>query len=59
MTALIILAAGASTRLGKPKQNLVFQRQTLLEKAIETGLASNCHPVNKPSNPTQQFEGRS
>jgi molybdenum cofactor cytidylyltransferase len=45
MTALIILAAGASTRLGQPKQNLVFQRQTLLEKAIETGLASNCHPV--------------
>jgi molybdenum cofactor cytidylyltransferase len=45
MTALIILAAGESSRLGQPKQNLVFQNQTLLERAIETGLASNCKPA--------------
>jgi molybdenum cofactor cytidylyltransferase len=45
MTALIILAAGESSRLGQPKQNLVFQNQTLLERVIETGLASNCKPV--------------
>ena len=45
MTGLIILAAGESSRFGQPKQNLLFQNQTLLEKAIETGLASNCKPV--------------
>jgi molybdenum cofactor cytidylyltransferase len=45
MTALIILAAGESARLGQPKQNLVFEDQTLLERAIETGLKSNCNPV--------------
>jgi molybdenum cofactor cytidylyltransferase len=45
MTALIILAAGESCRFGQPKQNLVFQNQTLLERAIATGLASNCKPV--------------
>jgi molybdenum cofactor cytidylyltransferase len=45
MTALIILAAGASTRLGQPKQNLVFQNKTLLQNAIEAGLASGCRPM--------------
>jgi molybdenum cofactor cytidylyltransferase len=45
MTALIILAAGASTRLGQPKQNLLFQNSTLLQKAIETGIASGCRPL--------------
>jgi len=45
MTALIILAAGASTRLGQPKQNLRFQNKTLLQNAIETGLASGCRPL--------------
>lgn len=45
MTALIILAAGASSRLGQPKQNLLFQHTTLLNRAIETGLASTCRPV--------------
>ncbi|MHB8208936.1 nucleotidyltransferase family protein [Mucilaginibacter sp.] len=45
MTALIILAAGASSRLGQPKQNLLFQHKTLLNRAIETGLASTCRPV--------------
>ncbi|HWZ13836.1 MAG TPA: nucleotidyltransferase family protein [Mucilaginibacter sp.] len=45
MTGLVILAAGASTRLGKPKQNLVYQNNTLLQRAIETALASVCRPV--------------
>src|SRR5476649_101516 len=45
MTGLIILAAGASSRLGQPKQNLLFKNQTLLQRAIETGLASACGPV--------------
>jgi len=45
MTGLIILAAGESGRLGQPKQNLLFQGQTLLQRAVETALASACMPV--------------
>lgn len=45
MTGLILLAAGASTRLGKPKQNLVFEGETLLQRALQTALDSVCSPV--------------
>ncbi len=44
-TALIILAAGASTRLGRPKQLLPFRGRSLLRHAAETALASVCRPV--------------
>ncbi|MDN5287013.1 MAG: nucleotidyltransferase family protein [Mucilaginibacter sp.] len=43
MTGLIILAAGSSSRLGSPKQNLLYQGQTLLQRAIQTALTSVCH----------------
>lgn len=42
---LVILAAGASKRLGEPKQLLSFQGQTLLRRVTEVGLASCCRPV--------------
>ncbi len=42
---LILLAAGASKRLGKPKQSLYFKGETLLRRAVKTALASDCHPV--------------
>ena len=45
MTGIIILAAGSSSRLGKPKQNLVYKGQTLLQRAIETACSSVCKPV--------------
>ncbi len=45
MTAAIILAAGSSSELGQPKQNLHFQRRTLLQRTIETTLISGCEPV--------------
>ena len=45
MTGLIILAAGASTRLGSPKQQLIYKGRTLLQHAIDMALASNCSPV--------------
>ncbi len=42
---LIILAAGASTRLGQPKQLLLFQGKTLLIHTIEQALSSRCRPI--------------
>ncbi|MES2377147.1 MAG: nucleotidyltransferase family protein [Bacteroidota bacterium] len=45
MTALIILAAGASSRLGFPKQTLLYKGRTLLEIAIEAGLKSKCRHI--------------
>jgi molybdenum cofactor cytidylyltransferase len=45
MTGLIILAAGNSSRLGRPKQNLVYQNQTLLQRAIATAISSDCEPI--------------
>jgi molybdenum cofactor cytidylyltransferase len=45
MTGLIILAAGESSRLGFPKQTLLYKGKTLLELAIEAGLKSKCSTV--------------
>jgi molybdenum cofactor cytidylyltransferase len=45
MPGIIILAAGSSSRLGSPKQNLVYNGQTLLQRAIATAAASACEPV--------------
>ena len=45
MTGIIILAAGSSSRLGQPKQNLVYKGKTLLQRSIETAMASVCEPV--------------
>lgn len=42
---VVILAAGASTRMGRPKQLLLHRGQTLLRRAVETTLASRCRPV--------------
>jgi molybdenum cofactor cytidylyltransferase len=42
---LIILAAGASTRMGTPKQLLLHEERTFLRRAVETALESMCHPI--------------
>lgn len=42
---VIVLAAGASTRMGKPKQLLPYNGSSLLRHAVETALASECRPV--------------
>jgi molybdenum cofactor cytidylyltransferase len=39
MIPIVILAAGSSSRLGKPKQNLVFKGQTLLQRMISSASA--------------------
>ncbi|RDV14957.1 nucleotidyltransferase family protein [Pontibacter diazotrophicus] len=45
MTGLVLLAAGASKRLGKPKQELHYQGKTLLQHAIDVAVASACKPI--------------
>lgn len=44
-TGAIILSAGKSSRLGKPKQLLVYEGETLIERAIGTALEVNCDPI--------------
>ncbi|WP_276502344.1 nucleotidyltransferase family protein [Terrimonas pollutisoli] len=43
--AIIILAAGASTRLGRPKQLLPFNGKSLLENAVDTANEAEANPV--------------
>jgi len=45
MIAAAILAAGSSSRLGMPKQNLLFRGQTLLQIVINAARESGCEPV--------------
>jgi molybdenum cofactor cytidylyltransferase len=42
---LVILAAGASTRLGRPKQLLPYRGRSLLRHAAETAAGSTCRPI--------------
>lgn len=42
---IIILAAGSSSRLGTPKQLLMFRQQTLLDRIVGTCLLLNTGPV--------------
>lgn len=44
-TDIVILAAGASIRLGRPKQLLPWQGKTLLQHAVETALSIATQPV--------------
>jgi CTP:molybdopterin cytidylyltransferase MocA len=45
MTAAVVLAAGASTRLGEPKQLVRLAGETLLERAVRTAREAGCSPV--------------
>ena len=42
---IVLLAAGASTRMGTPKQLLKLQGISLIRRATENALASPCRPV--------------
>lgn len=42
---VVILAAGAATRMGAVKQCLPFRNRSLLRHTVEEALTSGCHPV--------------
>ena len=44
-TAIIILAAGASTRMGRPKLLLTYGNRSFLRHAAEVAAASVCRPI--------------
>lgn len=44
-TAIIILAAGASSRMGRPKLLLTYGSRTFMRHAAETAVASICRPI--------------
>ncbi len=44
-TGLVILAAGASTRMGRPKQLLEYRGRTLIRHAVDTAVNSLCQPI--------------
>lgn len=41
----VILAAGSSSRMGRPKQTLQFQGMSLLRRAVIAALDATCRPV--------------
>ena len=43
--AIVVLAAGGSTRMGSAKQLLTLDGRTLLRRTVETAVATNCRPV--------------
>jgi molybdenum cofactor cytidylyltransferase len=44
-TAIVILAAGTSARLGSPKQLLFYKGKTLLRHTVDTALETGCQSV--------------
>lgn len=45
MIAAVVLAAGASRRLGRPKQNVVLAGETLVERAVRVAQEAGFAPV--------------
>ena len=43
--AAVVLAAGGSTRMGRPKQLLPFRERRRLRHAVEVAVAARCDPV--------------
>ncbi|HEV2577869.1 MAG TPA: nucleotidyltransferase family protein [Acidobacteriaceae bacterium] len=43
--AAVVLAAGASRRLGRPKQNIVLDRETLLQRTVRLSREAGLSPV--------------
>jgi molybdenum cofactor cytidylyltransferase len=41
----VVLAAGGSTRFGKPKQSVLFQSETFIKRIVAAVIESDCAPV--------------
>ena len=41
----LVLAAGASRRLGAPKQTIVLKGETLLDRSIRIASEAGCSPI--------------
>jgi molybdenum cofactor cytidylyltransferase len=53
--AAVVLAAGASTRLGRPKQTLEINGESLVERAVRVAQETGCAPVIVVINPEGDF----
>jgi CTP:molybdopterin cytidylyltransferase MocA len=54
-TAAVVLAAGASRRLGRPKQQVVLGGETLVARAVRVALAAGLSPVIAVVRPEGDF----
>jgi len=54
-TAAVVLAAGASRRLGRPKQTIVLSGETLLERAVRVAMEAELSPVIVVVHPEGDF----
>ncbi len=43
--SIVILAAGASSRMGAPKQLLLIDGKTLIKRICETAMDTTCYPI--------------
>jgi molybdenum cofactor cytidylyltransferase len=43
--AVVVLAAGSSTRFGKPKQFALFQGETFIKRIVAAAIEAGCAPV--------------
>ena len=41
----VVLAAGSSSRMGRPKQTLQFKGESLLRRAVQAAIGAGCDPV--------------
>lgn len=41
----VVLAAGSSSRMGRPKQTLQFKGESLLRRAVQAAIGGGCDPV--------------
>jgi molybdenum cofactor cytidylyltransferase len=49
--AIAILAAGASSRMGKPKQQLLFRGKSLVQHAVDIAIETGCSSIYLVVNP--------
>src|SRR5580692_806061 len=56
--AAVILAAGASTRLGRPKQTLEIAGESLVERAVRAAEEAGCTPIIVVINSESDFGDR-